>query len=134
VAVGAPGMAWECDGAQMKIIIPGEFTSLNEYINAERGNKFHAAKIKDNETYRVWLECVNLPTIREFPVTLLFDWYTKDSRKDADNIDFAKKFILDGLVRAGVLPDDSRKYVIGTSCLCHVDKENPRVEIQIVGA
>lgn len=118
----------------MKIVILGEFVSLNEYIDAERGNRFAAAKIKANETARVKYACLGLPPVRKFPVAILFDWYTQNSRKDADNIDFAKKFILDGLVLAGVLPDDSRKYVTGTSCICHVDKDNPRVEIQIVGA
>lgn len=39
---------------------------------------------------------------------------TKEQKKrDADNIAFAKKFILDALVNMRVLPDDSRKYVKG---------------------
>jgi hypothetical protein len=118
----------------MKITIPGEFTSLNEYIDSERGNKYHAAAIKNNETWRVRLECQGLPQILEYPVVIRFDWYTKDLRKDADNVDFAKKFILDGLVLAGVLEGDQRKYVIGTSGLCHLDRQNPRVEIEIIGA
>jgi hypothetical protein len=118
----------------MKITLPGEFTSLNDYIDAERSNKYIAASIKKSETGRVWAECRNLPAVREYPVVIRFDWYTQDLKTDADNVDFAKKFILDGLVKAGVLAGDQRKYVIGTSGLCHLDKKNPRVEIEIIGA
>jgi Holliday junction resolvase RusA-like endonuclease len=42
-------------------------------------------------------------------VTLVFDW--PHSRRDPDNQSFGAKMILDGLVKAGVLPDDSRKWI-----------------------
>jgi Holliday junction resolvase RusA-like endonuclease len=42
-----------------------------------------------------------------------FEWHEKTKRRDADNIASAKKFILDALVKNGVLVDDSRKYVVG---------------------
>lgn len=43
----------------------------------------------------------------------VFRWTVKDRRKDKDNIAFAKKFILDGLVEAGILPNDGWEYVGG---------------------
>ena len=53
-------------------------------------------------------------------------------RRDVDNIAFAHKFILDGLVSAGVLEGDSRKYVIGLQDeFPEPDPDNPRVEITI---
>ena len=40
-----------------------------------------------------------------------FIWIEENKRRDLDNICFAKKFILDALVQAGVLQDDNRKIV-----------------------
>lgn len=44
---------------------------------------------------------------------------------------FAKKFILDALVKAGILAGDGRKNVVGFSDEFHVDPGNPRVVITI---
>lgn len=46
-------------------------------------------------------------------VIVCFEWHEKTKRRDADNIASAKKFILDALVKKGVLENDSRKYVKG---------------------
>ena len=115
----------------MTITIPGEFTSLNDYSDAERSNRFQASKIKSQETLRVAASVFGVPPIppKSYPVMVLFDWYTADARTDADNVSFAQKFILDGLVRAKVLENDSRRFVFGVMHICHVDKQNPRVEI-----
>ena len=82
---------------------------------------------------RVMMECAhqNVPEITEFPVHIRYDWYCPNARKDIDNVEFAKKFINDGIVAAGVLPDDSRKYVGETSNSFPIDKENPRVVVHI---
>ena len=44
-----------------------------------------------------------------------FTWREKDKGRDLDNIAFAKKFILDAMVRRGIIPDDSQKWVKGFS-------------------
>lgn len=113
------------------IMILGDFTSLNDYIGAERSNRFQAAKIKKMETNRVALSCAGLSPIPSdaYPLMVHFDWYTSDARTDADNVDFARKFILDGLVSAGILENDSRRFIAGGSYLCHVDAHNPRVVV-----
>ena len=49
----------------------------------------------------------------ETPVIINFEWHERTKRRDADNIASAKKFILDALVKNGILKDDSRKYVKG---------------------
>ena len=118
----------------LKINLSGEFTDLNTYINAERRNRFLASKIKKEETERVYYltKGKKLPTDVEFPLIIELMWYVKDLRKDADNISFAKKFIADGMVLSGLLPEDSRKYVrVWRDMDIIVDKENPRVEIVI---
>lgn len=114
------------------IIIPGEFCDLNTYIKAERTRGYGmimASSIKKTETERVVLIAKLNKFIIPTPAIIKFAWYTKDLRKDADNVAFAKKFILDGLVIAGSLPDDTRKCVLGFCDEFYVDKQNPRVEI-----
>lgn len=117
----------------MKFTIQGELTDLNAYIGALNSSRWGGNAIKQSETNRVMYEALQakLGAITAYPVKLEFRWYAKDKRKDIDNTAFAKKFVLDGLVEAGVLADDSRKYVSGFSDEFFVDKENPRVEVEI---
>lgn len=53
-----------------------------------------------------------------------FEWHERTKKRDADNIASAKKFILDALVKGGVLVDDSRKYVKGFYDVIVDDKED----------
>lgn len=118
----------------MTISIPGELTDLNTYIQAERSNRYVAAKIKRHDTsYVAWqAKVAKVPQITDYPVIISFVWYTKDARKDCDNIAFARKFILDGLVEAGVLTGDGRKFVAGFGGdRFEIDKKNPRIELSV---
>ena len=114
----------------MKIIIPGEFTTLNEYIDAERGNKFAAAELKKQETLRVEMETLDIDCPRfNYPLDLTVFWYRRNRRSDPDNVSFAIKFILDGLQQSEILDGDGWKHI---NSICHVfviDKDDPRVEI-----
>lgn len=118
-----------------QLLIEGELTALNEFINAERRNRFIAAKIKKGET-GYCQDVVEKSDLKlqetDFPCALIITWYVKNKRKDADNIAFAKKFVLDGLVEAGVLPNDNRKYVQGFADIVKEDKERQRIEITFV--
>ena len=92
--------------------IKGRFTSLNAYIKTERGNKYKANKLKQYNQSLVKYQ-VKRGTQFECPCKLMFTWHIKDKRSDADNIAFAKKFILDALVQANVIPNDSFRYIRG---------------------
>lgn len=39
------------------------------------------------------------------------EWYEKTKKRDVDNIHSSVKFVLDAMVKCGVIPNDSRKYV-----------------------
>lgn len=121
----------------MNLTIEGELTDLNTYVRAERTNRFISATIKRQETERVAREAqaAKLPPVSRYPVRIGFTWYTRNLRKDVDNIAFGKKFILDGLVLAGVLAGDGRKHVAGFAGEEFlVDRERPRVEVVVVEA
>lgn len=117
----------------MIFTIKGELTDLNTYVDAERTNRFRASSIKRKETERVALEArvAKLPKITTYPIHIAYRWYSKDKRKDVDNVAFAKKFINDGLVLAGVLEGDGRKHVAGFSDTFFIDKSNPRIELVV---
>jgi Holliday junction resolvase RusA-like endonuclease len=92
--------------------------SLNDWWYALASNKYVGAKFKkDIEEAISWYirqalasKTLHKPT---GAVVIRFEWHEKTKRRDADNIASAKKFILDALVKTGVLVDDSRRYVKG---------------------
>lgn len=96
-----------------KFTINSSLPTLNEYIEAERRNKFAAAKLKKNATECVeWYaqaQAVILPKNTLFDIEI--DWYRKDNRHDSDNVFFGVKFILDGLVKVKKLQNDGRKSI-----------------------
>lgn len=60
-----------------------------------------------------------------------FEWHEKTKKRDADNIAFAKKFILDALVNMRVLEDDSRKFVKGFYDVI-IDDKTDFVKVELV--
>lgn len=114
----------------MTITLKGEFTDLNTYIGADRSSRYAGGAIKKAETERVWAETRKFKGLINEIVHLRFDWYIKNAKKDPDNISFAKKFILDGLVMAGVLPNDTFKYICSFEDHFHVTKKDVRVEVR----
>jgi hypothetical protein len=114
-------------------IVYGEPTSFNDYINAERTNRYIAAKIKKEETAEAAACASSLPKItgKNF---YTFHWFTETERKDPDSCSIGMKCIFDGLVAAGIIENDGRKQISGYTCLFSTDKENPRVEITITPA
>lgn len=115
----------------LKLEIKGELTDLNTYIQAERTHRQKAAKIKKADTDAVmWLCWQQLKGKKiDRPVDVYIKWYTKNAKKDPDNVAFAKKFIMDGLVKAEILPQDSRKWIKSFFDEFHTDKDDPRIEV-----
>ena len=115
-----------------KFTIYGRLPSLNEYVLANRGNKYAGASMKKH-TEKLICKAIRESGIKHHsePVTLSIDWYEPNNRRDLDNIQFGTKFIQDAMVKAGILTDDSRKYVVGLEHHVFTDKENPRIEVEI---
>lgn len=117
-----------------KLVIPGRLPGLNDYINAERGNRYKAAKLKGQIDYMVCMEAKRqLKGVRiEKPVIMHYLWVEKDRRRDKSNVAFGKKFIEDSLIKAGIILDDGWCQVEGFTDDFKVDKVYPRIEIEIV--
>ncbi|KPL21857.1 MAG: hypothetical protein AMJ93_08575 [Anaerolineae bacterium SM23_84] len=120
--------------SEQRFTIEGELPSLNQYIDAERSTNrgIAAAVLKRNATIKVRLSAVQdglLPV--GGPVWITFLWFVPDRRKDPDNVVFAKKFVLDGLVWAGILPNDGMRWIRHLEDGLAVDRDNPRIEVII---
>ena len=113
--------------------IEDELTDLNTYINAERSNRFLAAKIKREETNRCafYARKAQLEPITEYPIYIRYTWVIPDRRKDLDNIAFAKKWVQDGLVQAGIIENDGQKQIAGFVDDFKINKDNPCVIVEL---
>lgn len=114
--------------------VPGRLPGLNEYTRACRSHWAVGAKLKRESTELV-AACARAARVGRFsgPVTVACRWVERDARRDLDNVAFGMKFVLDGLVEAGVIEDDDQRHVDGISSEFAMDRENPRVVISITG-
>ena len=94
-----------------EIVIPGELPTLNAVLAATKSHWSMYAATKKQMTNKVaYLARKDLRPI-ENSVEVEIEWTTKDRRQDPDNISYGAKYLLDGLVAAGILQDDNRKIV-----------------------
>lgn len=100
-----------------KFEINQKLPSLNEYTKACRTNKFIGAQMKQEVETQIWADIKQqLKGIKvSSPVRINFIWVEENKKRDLDNICFAKKFVLDALVKSNVIANDTQNYVIGFS-------------------
>jgi len=120
----------------IEISVSGKLPHLNEYIQKERSNRFMGAKLKKDATELVvWQAKPYAGKITEYPVSVIMNWYVKKNRgkyADPDNIGFGAKFILDGLVHAGVLEDDTFRQIESITHQFEWDSTEDKVVVQLV--
>jgi len=85
--------------------------TLNEYTAAQRKNKYTGAKLKKVHTEAcAWV--ARIAGVRVMGLSsFTFEWHEPTKRRDPDNICFAKKFILDGLVQGEMMDTDGWRVV-----------------------
>lgn len=117
-----------------KFTIRGTLPGLNELIEAERRNRFIGAKLKKQYEAVVMRAARSLGNVEfEEPVYMVYHWYEKDRRRDKDNIcAFGRKVIQDALVKARFLRNDGWKNIAGFEDRFYVDKDRPRVVVEIL--
>ena len=109
-------------------IIPFIPPSNNQFIGRNQIRQFQKQK-------KEWADIIKLYTLKNKPYKplkqcklTLFYYFKDKTRRDPDN--YSGKFILDGLVRAGIIFDDSF-FNINLVLKASTDKGNPRLEILI---
>jgi hypothetical protein len=111
--------------------IPGRLPGLNEMIEAAKSHYGNYSDMKKNYTDMVaWAAlAAKVPKMETVEVTIL--WVEPDNRRDFDNVCCGAKFVLDGLVRARVLHNDTRRHVRKVSHSMDTDKMNQRVIVYL---
>lgn len=115
------------------LTIPGILPGTNEYTLASRTNRYKSAQLKkDAENYIIQLCKEQLPDLHiSNPVYMTYTWIAPNKKHDKDNIAFGKKFVQDGLVKAGILKNDRWDDIIGFTDKFDIDKNNPRIIVEI---
>lgn len=116
----------------MKFFIPFTLPSLNEVIEANKRNKYAGAKMKREiqDGIDMVIMASKLSPV-DYPVVIELTWQEPNNRRDVDNIQSSKKFILDALVEMKILPNDTRKWVTQIYDTVTTDKEHPGVWVLI---
>ena len=113
-----------------KATIEMKLPSLNEYVNVCRTNPYKASKFKKDLERDIGYFLQTLPSFDK-PVKIHFHWIEQNRRRDLDNVAAAKKFILDAMVKVGVLTNDNRKCVAAFTDTFSYDKE-AKVVVEIM--
>ena len=116
------------------LIINGKLDNLNDYISACRTNQYKGSGVKNHNENKVkaaiYEQLGRLRITR--PVYMSYRWYEPNRRRDLDNISsFGRKVIHDALVKTHILQNDGWKEIVGFRDDFYIDKENPRVEVEI---
>lgn len=118
------------------VTIPLRLTSLNEYINAERTNRYAAAGIKkkNQRDIEVFLrEAINTGKLHHHEnAALEMIWTVPNKRRDLDNVAFATKFIQDALVEIGVFDDDNLDHITELHHYAVIEKGVFSLELKII--
>jgi Holliday junction resolvase RusA-like endonuclease len=83
---------------------------MNDYINVNRRNVYAANKIKQDETFISMLKFKGVKI--NTPCKLKFTWYIPNKGNDLDNVASTKKFIIDGMTKAGTIKNDNCNHII----------------------
>jgi hypothetical protein len=112
--------------------IPFKLPSLNDYINACRTNPHVGAKMKkDIERDIGWeIKSAKLKPVENKAIVLM-TFVEGNRRRDCDNTESGKKYILDALVSNGILQGDSPKWVVAAPSFTVYDKA-PKVIVELI--
>lgn len=112
------------------IEIPGELPGMNKIISESKKHYAKYSSMKKRYTELVaWCSKGKGPFKK---INLDITYFCKNRRRDPDNIiGGGNKFILDGLVAAGVIKNDGWNEINSIAARTKVDKNNPRVVVQI---
>lgn len=103
---------------------------MNQWMIMKRP-MMNALKQKWKEFSKWVIENQGYTNLRIKKCEMKFITYYKTNRRH--DVDAAcPKFILDGFAESGFIIDDDSKHLISLFLECHVDKDNPRTEIEVV--
>lgn len=116
-----------------KFVIPGRLPGLNEIIASSRTHWAVANKQKIDamSTVICAARAARIKPVKGF-AEIAITYYEPNKRRDADNVQAGgNKAILDALYKAGIIQGDGQRYIKLIQPPLEVDRENPRIEVEI---
>ena len=112
------------------LIITCELPDLNSIIQSSKISPYKYAKSKKGyDSIVSAFAKEKLKPITKYPVDIYCHWVVKNKKKDPDGISAGTKFLLDGLVKAGILSNDNFAAINSIHHSFEVDSINPRIEV-----
>jgi Holliday junction resolvase RusA-like endonuclease len=115
---------------KINFTIPGELPGLNEIIEAAKRCRYTYADMKEIFTTQICWIVKGKPKTKN-PVIVKITWFAKSMRRDPDNVMAGQKFIMDALVKMGIIHNDTWMYVKEIKHHFAVSRKNPRVQVEI---
>ncbi len=111
--------------------IEGKFPGMNNIVAASKAHYALYSKMKKENTEIFRVATQNFEKFTE-PVEITFTWFYKNIRRDPDNMMAAQKFALDGMVAAGVIPNDTGKEIASLiHNFIHGEKDGVEITIEV---
>ncbi len=117
--------------------IHGRLGSMNEYINKCRTNHFLANSFKKEQQSLVAIALKDIESINDdcYPLILKYRFFEGSRKRDLDNVEsWAKKCVQDTLTNTGKIKNDGWAEIAGSSSKFYIDRDNPRIEVEIYSA
>ena len=116
------------------LIIPGRLDNLNDFIRADKVNRYKGGELKKKNEAVVSIyirKCLRDVHISK-KVFMEYLWVEKNKRRDLDNVSsFGRKVIQDALVNCNILKNDGWEQIAGFTDTFRVDSNNPHIEVRI---
>lgn len=116
-----------------KIVVPGRFASLNDFIDANRRThgRWNAGNIMKQKDQKYICSCIP-KGLRFKRIYIRYMYFEPNTKRDKDNISgYFHKVFQDALVQAGCIQSDGWKVIQGFSDHFDIDAKYPRIEILI---
>ena len=114
-----------------RFIIPGRLPGYNE-LKAKNWQASYRLKREAMQQVILAAKAARLQ-LAAGKITFRLACYEPNFKRDEDNVLFgACKIILDALQQCGVLPNDNRRWVELSLLPVKVDREQPRVEVELI--
>ena len=116
--------------------------SLNEYISAERiriKTKNGKLLTKGAIMKRQWQNDIGVYILNQLrnvtiekPIIVHYHYFEENKKRDIGNIHAPfQKFCEDALQDCGTIANDNQNGIVGFTATFDVDKENPRIEVEL---
>lgn len=116
----------------IKIIVPVLQLTFNKIIRQHWTKYQKEQKVFDMLVHKYYTENYQGENFRGRKVKIIHTLYFKD-RKKRDLSNYGQKMMDDSLVREGIIDDDNSNVIIEESVKIRWDKNNSRIETEIMG-